>query len=378
MRIAIFENVMTAGGHEVDFNRILVEEFRARGHEVTFYVPENFKFQMDYQTPVVKIRGDSVSYTNTRGIKKIFATIKREINRQRWYSQLFYLQKNFDALIVPTSTYRYLRAVRQNSLKKIGVPLIFILHGINPTEAPKFLNAAEKLLPDKNVKLAVISLADDIFGRTLKNTHMIYPPTYIPRDLTDAEKFKPRGEILTVGFFGQYRREKKLRDLLEVFVNGKYSRKVQLIVQGSTMHAEDAADFEKIIAQYKNFDGLKFLHKGLIGAEWQRAIMNVDALLMPYSAPRYLYHPSAMLFTAIGFGKPVIAGDDINPEIFATYKIGETFESGDLEDLSRVLEDFINNFDASFETYERNLREAGEIFSPNNFVKQLEEIILNK
>ncbi len=378
MRIAIFENVMTAGGHEVDFNRILVEEFRALGHEVIFYVPENFKFQLDYQTPVVKIRGNSISYTNTRGIHKIIATIKREINRQRWYSQLFYLQKQFDALIIPTATYRYLRALNHNALKKISVPLIFILHGINPTEAPKFLNAAEKLLPNKNVKMAVISLADDIFGRTLKNINMIYPPTYIPRDLTDAEKNPPRNDILTVGFFGQYRREKKLRDLLDVFVNGKYNRKVQLIVQGSTMHNEDAEDFEKIISKYKNFDGLKFMHKGLIGADWQRAIMNVDALLMPYSAPRYLYHVSAMLFTAIGFGKPVIAGDNLNPEIFATYKIGETFESGDLNDLANVLENFINNFDNSFETYERNLREAGEVFSPNNFAKQLEDIILNK
>ena len=82
------------------------------------------------------------------------------------------------------------------------------------------------------------------------------------------------------------------------------------------MHAEDSDDFEQIIAQYRGDERLSFLHKGLIGAEWQRAILGVDALLMPYSAPRYRYHWGGMLFTAIGFGKPVVASDDMNPEVF--------------------------------------------------------------
>ena len=42
MKLAIFENIMTPGGHEVEFDRIIVEEFRALGHSVEFYVPENF------------------------------------------------------------------------------------------------------------------------------------------------------------------------------------------------------------------------------------------------------------------------------------------------------------------------------------------------
>ena len=34
--------------------------------------------------------------------------------------------------------------------------------------------------------------------------------------------------------------------------------------------------------------------------------MDIDALLLPYSAPRYKYHWGGMLFTAIGFKKPVV------------------------------------------------------------------------
>ncbi len=375
MRIAIFENIMTPGGHEVEFDRILVEEFRALGHAVEFFVPENFSFQFDYQTPVTRLKGEAVTYTNSRGLKKIFAAAKREINRQRWYSQLFDAQKNFDALIIPTSTHRYLRALNHSALKKISVPLIFILHGINPAEAPKFLAAAEKLSSNKNIKPVVLTFSNSIFGERRKNIFTIYPPTYTARDLQVAPKISAAGKILKVGFFGQYRREKNLRGLLEVYLKGNYTRKVELQVQGSTMHAEDSDDFEKIIGQYRGVEGLSFLHKGLIGAEWQRAILNVDALLMPYSAPRYRYHWGGMLFTAIGFGKPVVASDDMNPEVFELYRVGETFQSGNLDDLSRVLEKFINDFDKNFPTYSKNLRAAGEDFSPVNFARRLEKIM---
>ena len=375
MKLAIFENIMTPGGHEVEFDRILVEEFRALGHAVEFYVPENFSFQFDYHTPITRLKGDAVTYTNSRGLKKIFAAAKREVNRQRWYSQLFDAQKNFDALIIPTSTYRYLRALNHSALKKISVPLIFILHGINPTEAPKFLAAADKLTGNRNIKPVVLTFTDNIFGERRDNIFTIYPPTYTARDLQVVPKISAAGEVLKVGFFGQYRREKNLRGLLEVFLRGKYTRRVELQVQGSTMHAEDAEDFEQIIAQYRGDERLSFLHKGLIGAEWQRAILDVDALLMPYSSPRYRYHWGGMLFTAIGFGKPVVASDDMNPEVFKLYRVGETFPSGDTNALARVLETFINDFDKNFPAYEKNLRAAGEDFSPTNFARRLEKII---
>ena len=375
MKIAIFENIMTPGGHEVEFDRILVEEFRALGHEVEFYVPENFSFQFDYKTPVTRLKGDAVTYTNSRGLKKLLATLRREFNRQRWYSQLLLLQKKFDALIVPTSTYRYLRSLNYSDLKKISVPLIFILHGINPAEALRFLAEADKLSSNRNIKPVVLTFGDSIFGERRDNIFTIYPPTYTARDLNVEPKISAAGEVLKVGFFGQYRREKNLRGLLEVFLRGKYTRRVELQVQGSTMHAEDADDFEAIIKQYGGDERLSFLHKGLIGAEWQRAIMNVDALLMPYSAPRYRYHWGGMLFTAIGFGKPVVASDDMNPEVFDLYRVGETFQSGNLDDLARVLEAFINDFDENFPTYSANLQAAGEDFSPTNFARRLEKIM---
>ena len=371
MRIAIFKNIMTPGGNEIEFDRILIDELKNLGHKVFFYAPENLEFQFDYKIPVERLRGNSISYTNSRGLKKIFSSMKREINRQRWYSQLFDLQKNFDALIIPTATYRYLRALRHNKLKNISVPLIFVFHGINPGEAPKFLSESKKLLPNKNIKQAVITLSEDIFGQTLENIFTILPPTFIPRDVKSSAENK----ILTIGFFGQYRREKKIEDLLKVFVEENYNRKVNLIVQGTTMHKEDAENFEKIIAPYERLENISVIRKPLIGEDWQRAILNVDALLIPYSAPRYKYHWGGMLFTALGYEKPVISSNEMNPEIFSRYKIGETFESGNLENLRKVLKDFINNFDKNFPTYKKNLQAANENFSPANFGKRFEKII---
>ena len=184
-------------------------------------------------------------------------------------------------------------------------------------------------------------------------------------------------KTLTVGFFGQYRREKRLEDFLDVYLAGEssFARPVQLLVQGSTMHPEDAEDFERILAKYKGKGGISFLHKGLIGAEWQRAIAEVDVLLMPYSAPRYRYHWGGMLFTAIGFQKPVITSDDMNPEVFSAYSIGKTFPSGNLDKLKDCLIDFINTYDREAPHYARALSEAARAYSPAAFAKRIVGIL---
>lgn len=377
MRLAIFENIMTPGGHEVDFDRIVVEEFQKLGHTVSFYVPEGFQFSMDYHVPVHELQGQVVSYSGVTGIRKLLRTVKREIHRMSWYRQLYEAAKRgeMDAIIIPTSTYRYLRAIAKSALRHSPVPIIFILHGINPGEAPKFLKAAKKLEDCPNIRPTVLTFSDDIFGEKRKNIRTIYPPTFIPRDVKwQTHASEAANRPLVIGFFGQYRREKRLEDFLEVYRKGNYTRPVKLLVQGATMHPEDAVDFERIIQKYKGHEGIEFLHKGLIGAEWQQAIMDIDALLMPYSAPRYRYHWGGMLFTAIGFQKPVVASDDMNPEVFEAFHIGELFKSGDMDNLQSALEHFINTYDEMEPMYQQELQKAAVEYSPEAFVKRLERI----
>ncbi|MEN6414728.1 MAG: glycosyltransferase [Veillonellales bacterium] len=381
MKLAIMESITTPGGHEVDFDRILVEEIQALGHEAVFYVPENFVFKYDYGVPVRYLPGEGVSYTGLKGIGKMLFSVKREWNRQRWFRALAALagRGEFDAVIIPTSTYRYLRALNINSLKHSPVPVIFIVHGINPNEAPRFFKAVEKLRDYPNVKAAVLTFGDALFGHKFPNVYCINPPAYTPRDID----FQPasfsgvldQGRPLRLGFFGQYRREKQLDTFLDVFLTGQYKRPIQLQVQGATMNPDDSADFERIIKKYSGHPHIRFLHKGLIGKEWQTAIAGIDALLMPYSASRYRYHWAGMLFTAIGYQKPVVLSSEINPEVLAKYEIGVSFSGGDNHSLKEAIENFVNTFDDKAALYTRELDRAAADYSSGKFAKTLLQLV---
>lgn len=377
MKIAIFEAITTPGGHEGDFDRILTEEITALGHEVVFCVPQDFVFPLDYGVSAIELDGSGISYTGLKGAAKIWASLKREVRRQSWYRQLLKLAQSdeFDALIIPTSTYRYLRALNLNPLKDSPKPVIFILHGINPGEAPKFYCAVEKLADKKNIHMAVLGFSDDVLGRSFEQVHCIAPPAYIARDVIEAAATPLNGRPLSLGFFGQYRREKQLDKFLTAFLSRDYAYPVELLVQGATMRPEDSEDFERIIAKYQGESRVRFLHKGLWGAAWQKAIQDVDALLMPYGAPRYRYHWAGMLFTAIGYQKPVVASDEINPEVFGKYEIGMTFDSAQPDALTKVLADFIDTYPEREAHYHKELQRAGEAFAPRGFAAKLVDLV---
>lgn len=373
------ESITSPGGHEVDFDRILVDEFQSLGHEVTFYVPEKFVFNFEYGAPVRYLAGEGISYTGLSGLKKILFSAKREINRQRWYRQMYECacRGEFDAMIVPTSTYRYLRAINISVLKKSPVPVIFIIHGINPQEASRFYQEVERLKDCPNIKIVVLTFGQDVLGRTFPNVNCVNPPAYIPRDIIYEEKSEDISSTiqpLKLGFFGQYRREKKLDAFLDAFLSGKYTQPVELLVQGATMKPEDSMDFERIIEKYKGHAHIKFLHKGLFGKDWQRAIMDVDALLMPYSAARYRYHWAGMLFTAIGYQKQVVLSSEINPEVLQEYGIGAVFQSGDAQSLHSTIEEFINTFAEKAPFYKHELARAYQAYSPALFAERMEAL----
>lgn len=372
MRIAIFESIMTPGGHEVDFDRLIVEELTVLGHEVIFYVPQDFVFRFDYKVPVRRLPGKTSSYEGVKGWRKVLNSLQREINRQYCYRGLSQAaaRGEFDAAIVPTSTYRYLRALKPSSLKAPPVPLVFIQHGLNPGEIDAYFREAENLAGSANIKLVVLTFGSDIMGRSRPNVHCMYPPAYTARDLDYKPKLNKESP-LRLGFFGQYRREKNLDVFLDTYLSCRFSHPVELMVQGATVHPDDAADFERIIKKYSGAGGISFLHKGLFGREWQEAIAGLHALVMPYAAERYRYHWAGMLFTAIGFYRPVVASAIINPEVFAKYDIGYTFPSAEAPTLKDALEQFVNTYPAKADRYEQELVKANTAFSPAGFVEKL-------
>ena len=163
MKFAIVESVVTPGGHEIDYDRILVEELSALGHEVEFYVPEGHQFKWNYGVPVHKLEGEGVSYKGSKGLKKLYLAVKREINRQKWYKQIFKFatEEKFDAIIFPSATYRYLRALSKSKLKHSAVPVIFLIHGLTPKESVKLKKYADYFRTYKNIKIGVQSFAKE-------------------------------------------------------------------------------------------------------------------------------------------------------------------------------------------------------------------------
>lgn len=392
MRFAIMECVVTPGGHEIDFDRLLVEELTALGHTVEFYVPEGHEFKWNYGVRVTHIKGAGVSYKGAHGLKKLVLAARRELHRQRWYRAMYdYARKGaFDALIFPSATYRYLRALKLSPLKNSPVPVLFLIHGATPAEAQKLSHEAEAFRDFPNIRVGIQSFAAEKLGIKLPHARVYGPPNYLPRDI-DAEAVRegresltfagdaqpePVGapEVLRLGFFGQYRREKNVEEFVAAFQKCHFTRPVKLIVQGSTQTPEDAADFSRIIKKYEGQPHLEFWHRPLIGVDWQKGLASCDVLVMPYGNDRYLYHTSALLSNAMGYKKSVIVADNVNPEVLAAYPMGKSFPNGDMEALRACIESFVNGYGQEKETYEEALSRAYEDFSPRRLAENIAEL----
>ena len=109
MRIAILESIVMPAGHEVEFDRILVENMKKQGHQPVFFVPANYPFKLDYHTDVEYLDGgEAVSYAGVSKLKKIYLSIIREKRRIAWFDTACDKAKKglCDAVIIPTSSWR--------------------------------------------------------------------------------------------------------------------------------------------------------------------------------------------------------------------------------------------------------------------------------
>lgn len=373
MKVAILESIVMPAGHEVEFDRILVDELNRQGHEPVMLVPDRFPFKLKYNAKIDYLDGgEVVTYAGANRFQKLFLSLKREIRRKKWFDSAYekITSENYDAIIVPTATYRYLRTLLRSKLKHSGIPVYFIFHGINPHEKMKFVEQAKKCIRFKNIHLKVITLRNDFVHDGLRNVELISPPVFKPLDLP-VDKELTLHKPLILGFFGQYRREKNVRFFLDAFKKAAFKVPVKLIMQGATARTEDSEEFEKIISEYKNVLGIEFWHKNLIGEEWQKALLGVDVIIAPYAAERYLYHWSAMSFTALGFYKPILQSPEMNPEVLENFNVGEAIALDDLDAFTKQLEQFVNNYPENRLKYKKGLELANEAFSHEKLIHNL-------
>lgn len=371
MRIAILESIVMPAGHEVEFDRILVEELKKQGHEPVFYVPEHFPFKLDYHCDVEYLDGgEVVTYAGAGKLKRLFLSLRRERRRVAWFNSACQKARAHlcDAIIIPTGTWRYIRTMLRSDLKNSPVPVYMIFHGINPKEQPKFEKQARKVERHQQIHLKVITLRNDFENSGLKNVDLIAPPVFKPWELPVNKKllFTPP---IKIGFFGQFRKEKNLGFFLDAFTKAKFSVPVELIVQGATAKPEDGEIFEQFAREYKDYANITFWHKNLIGVEWQKALLGVDAIMMPYAAERYRYHWGAMLFTAIGFYKPVLSSPELNPEVLQQFNIGKAIDLSSVEAFSRQLETFIEDLVKNTRAYQEGLDEANAVYGQDKLIQ---------
>lgn len=378
MRIAILESIVMPAGHEVEFDRILVEELKKQGHEPVFFVPERFPFKLDYHCDVDYLDGgEAVSYAGVSRLKRLWLSLQRERRRIAWLNSA--CQKGADgkcdAVIVPTNSWRVMRSIRHSILKDSKVPFLFMFHGIMPKDRQRFCDGVKSLKEYPNVHLGALGLQTKFPELAdCPNFHTIMAPVYIPFDLPVTPEFHVH-DPLRLGFFGQYRREKNLGFFLQAFVKANFTTPVTLTVQGATATQVDSGDFERLRNEYANYKNIHFLHKNLLGIEWQQEIMNIDVMLLPYGAERYRYQPSAMLFTAIGYYKPVMQSPEMNPEILQEFDIGEAVKLDSVDVFSKQLEKFVNEFPEKQESYRQGLIKANEKYGQDKLIQCIVHIL---
>lgn len=378
MKVAILESIVMPAGHEVEFDRILVEELKNQGHEPVFFVPKNYPFKLDYKSEIQYLDGgEAVSYAGVSKLKKIWLSVIREKRRISWFNSAVKKAKQglCDAIIVPTSSWRGMRSVRNSMMKNSSVPVLFMMHGIMPRDRTKFVDGVKSLKDFKNVHIAALGMQTE-FPELVecKNFHTIFPPIYKPMDLDISPEFNFHNP-LRLGFFGQYRKEKNLEFFLEAFIKANFTTSVELLVQGATVTKIDADDFERLKNKYSKYNNIKFLHKNLLGIDWQKALMEQDVILMPYGAERYRYQPSAMLFTGIGYFKPVLQSPEMSPEVLNEFKIGEAVKLDNIEVFSKQLENFVNSFYDKAGEYKEGLIGANEKYSQKNLIRNILKVL---
>ena len=373
MRVAILESIVMPAGHEVEFDRILVNEMKWQGHEPMFFVPKDFPFKVDYGVSVHELSGGPViTYADANWYQKLWRALQREKRRVRWFTHACELARAgvCDAIIIPTATYRYVRSLLRSELKHSPVPVHIIFHGMRPDEKENFVKQARRIEQYGNIHLHIISLRDDISDVGLQNVDVIAPPVFSPvyYDMKDVTR-KP-GPI-RIGFFGQFRKEKQLEPFLQAFTKAEFSVPVELVVQGSTPTVEDTIAFEELIAKYKHIPNITFRYESLIGKDWEEALLSVDAIAMPYAAERYRYNWGAMLFTAIGFHKPVLASQELNPEVFAEFNIGVTLESLEEVKIIAAMERLISLLTEEPDSVVEDMKRANVTYGHEQLVKNI-------
>jgi hypothetical protein len=94
---------------------------------------------------------------------------------------------------------------------------------------------------------------------------------------------------------------------------------------------------------------------------------------MPYGARRFLWNWSSMLFSAIGYRRPVLVTDSLNPAVVERFGIGRMARGGDFGALGQALELLAADFDDPA-LYRGRLEAAFDYYHPRRLARALADL----
>lgn len=373
MKVAILETIAPSG-HEVAFDKGFYDELKKQGHKPCFFVPENYPFQDDYHNDVQYLKGGEViSYHHAGFFKKMTLSVTREMRRRKWFSSACTIAKDkgFDCIVIPTATPRYLKSILKCSMKNSSVPVIVnnqVFSFEKKGRLEQFLSLAKKLEPYKNIHIAFTS--PNHYLKDLKNVFYINPPFYGPT-LIESKGPYDGHEPITIGMYGYYRDDENTKELLNIFAKENFKTPVRVIMQTVTANEKDKLSCEEIVNANQNNPRFSFTDAYLKGETWQKAIDDVDIILAPYASMQFYYTYSAMCFNALGFKKPVMLANTVNPHVLEQFNVGLSLDFSDKEKLKESVVNFIDTYKEKYPLYEKEIEKASLVYSFENVVKGL-------
>ena len=264
-----------------------------------------------------------------------------------------------------------MRSLRSSRLRRTEKPLIFLGFEGPPKVNEAVAKQLRALGNPGRIKSLINSISFDAENYGCENYHLAPPPAFLPRDV--PWRPAPEGPLI-FGFFGQYRREKNLAGLLDVILAAKLGREVRFLVQANGVTPEERSEAAALVDAYSKKDPrLSFITGQLGPVEWQEALLGVHAILMPYGAKRFLRNWSSMVFSAIGFRRPVLVTEHLNPTVVERFGIGRIARGDGFGPLSEALGLLAADFDDPSH-YRDKLDAALDYFHPSRLAKTLVEL----
>jgi hypothetical protein len=351
MRIAILESIVMPAGHEVEFDRILVEELKKQGHEPVFFVPEHFPFKLDYHCDVEYLDGgEAISYAGAGRTQAAPAVVPAGAPPPGLVQQRL-REGRSRAIAMPSSCRRtagascarYWNSAIKNSPVPVSVPIPWD-HAERQGALLRWRQEPPGLLeyPSRGSGLAdFVPRAGRLPELPYSHGAGLHPVRSAGHAGVPCAR-AAAARLLSASTAARRTSISSCRHLSEA----TFTNPVELTVQGATVTQADSDDFERSEAvsmhrmrQYPLPAQEPPGHRMAARAHGHRCpAPAIRCRALPLPAQRHAVHRNRLLQA-----RPAVSGDE-SRDLCSEFKIGEAVKLDSVETFSKQMEDFVNTF----------------------------------